>query len=299
MTGSDLVLRRATPADSAACHQLLWQSATDLGARHGTPLEGTADDWWESLQEIHAFLAREAAEWWVAERRGQVIGYARSVERGGLFELTELFVQPGEQSRGLGKALIERAFPDGRGEVRLVIATTDVRALTRYQAAGTVARFPMYTLAGEPHAAQPASLVPQPIGAVAGGLDAVSEIERAVTGFPRSRDELAWLSGQREGFVYRQGDSVVGYAFISQDGAGPIAAVEPDLQPDILLHIEDRASELGIEKLELETPGINAVAIAHLGKRGFRIDPWLNLVMSNEPFGVLDRYIGFSPPIFL
>jgi hypothetical protein len=41
------------------------------------------------------------------------------------------------------------------------------------------------------------------------------------------------------------------------------------------------------------------MAIRHLLVRGFHIDPWINVLMSNRPFGRFDRFIGFSPPIFL
>src|SRR5919204_2764470 len=121
-------IRRATPDDIEACHDVMWTSVTDFGRRNGTPLEGSAADWWTSDQSLQRFLATHAAEWWVAEESdaGAIIGYARSVERGGLFELTEFFVLPTKQSRGIGRALIERAFPIGRGEIRSIIATTDV-----------------------------------------------------------------------------------------------------------------------------------------------------------------------------
>ena len=36
----------------------------------------------------------------------------------------------------------------------------------------------------------------------------------------------------------------------------------------------------------------------HLLGRGFRIDQWINLLMSNKPFGQFDRFIAFSP-VFL
>src|SRR5437762_13635715 len=145
-------IRRATPDDAEACHEVLWRSVTDFGTRNGTPLDGTAADWWASGERLQRFLAVHAAEWWVAEEpgAGTVIGYGRSIERDGLFELTEFFVLPTNQSRGIGKALIERAFPIGRGDIRSIIATTDVRALSRYYAAGTVARFPILTLVGTP-----------------------------------------------------------------------------------------------------------------------------------------------------
>ena len=69
--------------------------------------------------------------------------------------------------------------------------------------------------------------------------------------------------------------------------------------PPILGHVEALAASAGSDPLELEVPGINVAAIRHLLGRGFHIDPWMNLLMSNRPFGQFDRFIGFSPPIFL
>ena len=40
-------------------------------------------------------------------------------------------------------------------------------------------------------------------------------------------------------------------------------------------------------------------AVRHLLGRGYRIDPWINVLMSDRPFGQFDRFIGFSPPFFL
>lgn len=295
-----VTIRRGTADDAESCHELLWEAATDLGNRHGTPLEGTAEDWWLTLEPLHRFLAREAAEWWVAEaEQGRIIGYSRSIERGSFFELTELFVRPGEQSRGLGKTLIEHAFPAGRGEVRLVIATTDARALARYHSAGAVARFPMFTLVGQPKAAEPRRLTPIAVNGDSAQLAEIGAIEGAVLGQARTTAELEWLSATREAYLYRRGIRIVGFAFVGVAGAGPIAAADPVDLADILLHVEGRAKDLGLEKLELEVPGPNAVALGHLSQRGFRLDPWINLMMSNKQFGQFDRFIGFSPPIIL
>ena len=48
----------------------------------------------------------------------------------------------------------------------------------------------------------------------------------------------------------------------------------------------------------MQVPGLNAAAVHRLLGRGFRIDPWINLLMSNKPFGQFDRFIAFSP-VFL
>jgi len=56
---------------------------------------------------------------------------------------------------------------------------------------------------------------------------------------------------------------------------------------------------LGLEKIELQVPGPNETAARHLLSRGFRIDPWVNLLMANRPFGQFDRLLPFGPPLFL
>jgi GNAT superfamily N-acetyltransferase len=274
-----------------------------FGRRNGTPLEGTAAEWWTSDQRLQRFLATHAAEWWVAEEpdAGTIIGYGRSVERGGLFELTELFVMPTEQSRGVGRALIERAFPVGRGEVRSIIATTDVRALSRYYAAGTVARFPILTLLGAPADAKPSDhLRPSRLGVdQETDLQTQRSIERSILGYARGKHEVRWLLGDRDGYLYVRDDTAVGFAFVGKNGVGPVAAQNPLDLPDILLHLERRAVELGIERLEFQVPAPNEVATRHLLGRGFRIDPWVNILMSDRPFGRFDRHLGFGPPVFL
>jgi GNAT superfamily N-acetyltransferase len=294
------ILRRGTPADTRACHDLLWTSATDLGRRHGTPLEGDADAWWEGIESVHRFLADHAAEWWVAKDGEELIGYARSIDRDGLFELTELFVRPGRQSSGVGRQLLEHAFPLGRGNVRSIIATTDVRATARYYAADTVARFPYFTLTGRPRSdAKPEDVTVEAAGTDPAALAAISEIERAALDFPRGTDELRWLAETRPGYVFVRRGTPIGFAFLVKGAAGPIAALHDADIPAVLGHVEALAASAGSDPLELEVPGINVTAMRHLLGRGFHIDPWMNLLMSNRPFGQFDRFIGFSPPIFL
>jgi GNAT superfamily N-acetyltransferase len=293
--------RRATSDDVAACHELMWESVTDLGRRQGTPLEGSATDWWSSSEPLNLLLARIAAEWWVAEETGsgRLVGFARSIERDGLWELTEFFVRPDQQSRGLGKALLERAFPAGRGAVRSIVATSDVRAQARYYAAGTVARFPLYTLAAVPGDPEPTrEVMAEPIDGER-AIEAQRAIERTVLGHRRSDDEIRWLLDRRQGHLYRRADRVIGFSFVGRDGAGPMAALEPSDLPEILLHVEGLARTIGVQRLELQVPAPNAVAIHHLMGRRYRFDSWINILMSDRPFGQFDRFIPFGPPLFL
>ena len=293
-------LRRGTPADSRPAFEVFLPAIRDLTARQGAPWEPEPDQLWNELSPMLDRLALHAAEWWVAEdaSSGEIIGYARSVERGGLFELTELFVHPQRQSAGLGADLIGHAFPEGRGDVRVIIATTDVRAQARYYRAGTAARFPIVAVEGTPRPTEPDAGVEAVRLDPSADIGPLVEIERAVLEFDRGA-EFGWLLSQREGYLYRREGVPIGYAFMNADLTGPVAALEPtDIVP-ILRHLEGRAVEMGIETFSFEVPMVNEVAMRHLLDRGMRMDSFITLFMSSRPFGRFDRFIGFSPPFFL
>lgn len=299
MADREVSIRRATPDDVRPAFDVSMAAMRDLYVRQGNEWKLDAESFWTALGPYLSHLGTHAAEWWVAEdpADGAMIGYARSVERGGLFELSEFFVRPDRQSAGVGRALIERAFPAGRGDVRAIIATTDLRGLHRYYAAGTVARFAMISLAAFPRAAR----VIGDVEATIASLDDVREvaaIEGAVFGYPRHAD-YAWLFAQREAYLYRRAGRSIGFSFFSEAGQGPIAALEPaDLTP-ILLHLETRAHERGMDSISFQVPSINGAAMQHLFARGFKIDAPLNLLMSSVPFGKFDRLLAFSPGIVL
>lgn len=292
-------LRRAAPDESRRCFDVFLPAIRDLAARQNSPWDVDPEAFWANVKPLYDHLAEHAAEWWVAEDRshGDLLGYARSTERAGLFELTEFFVDPARQSAGVGAALLERAFPLGRGEVRTIIATPDVRAQARYYAAGTTARFPIATLEGFPSAAT-LDLTIEAVPATPDDVDALRTIEAAVVEFDRG-DEFTWLMEHREGHLYRRDGEPIGYSFLGRAGTGPIAARSAEDQPSILAHVESRASALGMESLSLEVPMVNGIAVRHLLARGFRFDPFYNFLMASRPFGHFDRFICLAPPFFL
>lgn len=299
--GSDIGFRRGTPADSRVCHQLLYTTITDFEAKHGTPLEGSEAEWWADNEPFYDLLATDAAEWWVAEERssGALIGFARSIDSDGLFELTEFFVRPDRQARGLGRELLGRAFPLVRGSPRVIIATRDVRAQARYYAAGVAVRFPIFGMSRRPKAADPTPGLTASLADGAADIEAIRSIEKSVLGFERSEPALRCLLDNRESYLYRRDGAPVGVGFVSKAGCGPIAALDSADMPGILLHVENWASELGMDELSLEIPAPNEVATRHLLSRGFRFDPFISFLMSDRQFGQFDRFIGLSPPLFL
>lgn len=303
-TGPMPRFRPATADDSQACFRLFWSSITDLASRLGTPWEGTAEERWPAFADLYALLVDVAAEWWVAEDDGSaLVGYARSIERGadgGLFELSEFFVRPGRQATGVGRELLERTFPVGRGSVRAIIATTDVRAVARYHRADTSIQFPILGMNGTPAADDTADAIALEVEPIdEGALSSVVETERSVLAHERGMSELRWLLERREGWLYRRDGAVAGFAFAGRGGTGPIATAEPEHMADVLRHVESRAAVIGLDQLSFEVPAPNVTAIRYLLARGYRFDPFGTYLMANRPFGRFDRFIGFSPPFIL
>lgn len=121
MDGSPgITYRPLVGADIPAAYAVFRRSLFDYLLRIGMVDAATAADppiesAWQSQGPWVEHLSRTAAENWVAEDgAGRVIGWAMSVERDGVLELTHLFVEPGVQAGGVGRALLDRAFPRAR-----------------------------------------------------------------------------------------------------------------------------------------------------------------------------------------
>jgi GNAT superfamily N-acetyltransferase len=76
----------------------------------------------------------------VAEEDGTVVGFATWIEAGGIFELEDLFVDPGWMRRGIATALVSRIVDvlRVRGVERLEV-TANPHALGFYSAVGFIA----------------------------------------------------------------------------------------------------------------------------------------------------------------
>jgi GNAT superfamily N-acetyltransferase len=297
--------RPGTIEDSYAVCQVFEESLLDLGQRIGAMAITGGDDpdvmesLWERRRSLFEHLARTAAVFWVAEKDGAVIGYARSIRRGDLFELTEFFVLPGEQSAGVGGELFRRTFPPGEGGPRSIIATTDDRALVRYQKAGVYARFPIkYFYKKEPVMVEfDTDLAFEPLAANRETLEALGAVDDEILGHRRDVDHR-WLIADpdREGFLYWRRGEVAGYGYLG-NSSGPIALLDKADFPAVLAHAESAASQAGRD-FGVEVPMVNRAAIDALLGRGFRMDPFMALFMSDRPFGKFENYIVLSPPFF-
>jgi GNAT superfamily N-acetyltransferase len=243
-------------------------------------------------------LARTAEHFWIAEQAGQAVGYARSILREGVRELTEFFVLPGLQSAGVGRELLARAFPAEGARHRLIIATLDTRAQARYLKAGVYPRFSTTYVSRSPEARTwNSDLLIESMPATAETLTALGAIDRLVLGHRRDV-EHEWLLMEREGYVYRRGGAVVGYGYLGVN-PGPFALLAADDYPTVLAHAETQAAQRGAKEFGVEVPLINRAAVDYLLARGFQLDPFFTVVMMDKPVGKFENYLFTSPPFFV
>lgn len=297
-----IVYREGTVDDSYAVFQVFTKALMDLSERMNVMAITGGNDpqvlksLWERRKSMFEFLAKDCAQFWVAENDGEVIAYARSIEHGGLLELTEFFVAPSQQSAGVGRELLDRAFPFGNERYRMIAATLDERALYRYMNAGVYARFPIkyfYRQAEKVNVQTDLKIEPMQLEI---HLEEMNRIDQQILGHERGSVHR-WLITNRQGVIYKRNDEIVGYGYVGRR-AGPFALLEENDFPAILAHAESVAAEIG-EEFGVETPMINRAAIGYFLERKFKMDSFTVLFMSNEPFGRLENYLCFTPIFFM
>ena len=297
-----IIYRKATAEDSYSVFQVFSKSIIDLGERTnvmaitGGNHPEVLQSLWQRRKFLFDFLAENAAQFWVAEQDGKIIGYARSIEHDGLMDLTEFFVLPDQQSGGVGRELLARAFPESDARYRVIVATMDERALFRYLSAGVYARFPIkyfYRKAEKVEVKTDLKIEPMQVDLHLQDLD---RIDKMIIGHSRG-DIHRWVATTRSGFVYKRNGKVVGYGYVGE-GTGPFAVLDENDFPAVLAHAENLMAEKGGE-FGAETPFINKGAIRYFLDRKYQIDSFTVLFMSNEPFGRFENYLCFSPIFFM
>jgi hypothetical protein len=251
---------------------------------------------WDVRKPLFDFLAESASQFWIAERDGEILGYARSIEHDGLQELTEFFVAPNQQSAGVGSGLLSRAFADHGARYRTIIATFDERALFNYMRMGVYGRIILKYFSRKAEAVSvETDLRIEPLN-LKSHLEAMNQIDKEIVCHTRE-DIHRWWVERREGFIYKRGGEMVGYGYIG-GSHGPFAALNADDFPAILAHAESRAATNG-DEFGISVPLVNQKAVDYLIKRKYKIDSFTTTLMSNVPFGKFENYLTFAPEFFL
>jgi GNAT superfamily N-acetyltransferase len=299
-----ITYRRATTADDLTTFNICRKALEDFSQRMGVQAITGANDpetrakLWDIRRPFWEHLSRTSDNYWLAEKDGKAIGYARSILRGDHRELTEFFVAPEAQSAGVGRELLQRAFPNDVPH-RSIIATPDLRAQARYLKAGV---YPYLTELYFERTPEPVTvdtdLVIETPGSANEPIQTISDIDLQIIGHRRDVDHQ-FLMNDRKLHIYKRNGIVVGYGYIQKDLYGPFALLDNKDFPAVLAHAENEAHHMGAAAVGFETPTINTIAIEYLLKRGYRLEGFMGSIMSEKPFGKFENYLLSSPPYFL
>jgi GNAT superfamily N-acetyltransferase len=262
------------------------------------------------LRRLHAHtLATDAGRFVVAERavrpgRRRVVAFGSAVERGHVWFLSMLFVEPGAQARGIGRALLNRILPTPLDGHVLATCTDSAQPISNglYASLGIVPRMPLFNLVGRPSAGGswpelPDGIAAQRVGDHEQWLQdpAVQALDRELLGFIHPEDHRFVLDEPRRAFAYHDpAGRLAGYAYAGDVGrVGPIAVTRPELLMPVLGHVLEAVVPRGASSVWL--PGDAGDAIAVSINAGLRIDGFPVLAGWSRPFADFTRYVPTSP----
>lgn len=302
-------IRAATPADLPDCGRIWRDGLNDYLGRLNQP---EIPDDLVSIARLHAHVfATDPERFKVAVRDDRVVAFAAATRRDAVWFLSMLFVRPGEQGSGVGRALLERVMPvPGDGAV-LATGTDSQQPISNalYARYGMVPRMPLLGLVGRPAGLRafgrlPAGVSATPFEAVAReGADhdagerrlaaVVDRIDKRVAGFAHRADH-GFLRADRRGFLFRREGRAVGYGYASASGrVGPIAVLDEALLAPVLGHLLEAIEPRGASAVW--APGLADGAVVPLLRAGFRLDGFPVLLCWTRPFADFRRYVPISP----
>ena len=288
--------RRLETADRMPVYRVFRKSLWDFMLQSGIVGEDDSYDIGESFERqgpLLMHLEKTAAEDWIAvDAQDRPVGWARSVERGEHLQLTHFFVDPSLQGNGIGRALLDLAFPRNRGRLRSIIATTNNRALTLYLRYGVGVQGMAFSMYGQPEKRPVQSdLEVEQAQNSEDTLRSIANIDGLTVGYNREVD-LAFFMKTQPSLLFRRQGNVVAYAFGSNgDSVGPAGVLESADLPTVLQHIESGAAELGQKRLYLTIPAQARHAVDWALRSGYKIDTFYEVLLTDSPWIHLDRYV--------
>ncbi len=328
---SGAVAYRAPRVDELAECALIWHTAvndymTQLGHPLPPPVLEPAIRLAEHLLATDPDLFRVAIRSDGLRRREQIVGFGIGLQREHVWFLSQLYVLPAEQHRGLGRALLSQVLPSSpaAGETDreresglagppgvLATCTDSAQPVSNglYSKLGIVARMPVFNLVGRPASAAAFPALPDDVEAIPIDtvvslshrnpaepgrlelLETIDSLDREVLGYAHRSDHVFLRVQGRTGFLYRSAaGQVLGYGYSSTVGRfGPLAILDETLIAPVIGHLLRTIEPRGA--VSAWVPGANDRAMVALLRAGLRIEGFPAMLCWTRPFASFDRYL--------
>jgi GNAT superfamily N-acetyltransferase len=262
----DIAYRPAKPEDLAEAERVVQQSGNALRVRHGRQP-------WPAPPPT-AFprfcLAQDPSGLWVAEHGDTIVGFGFSWMTEKFWFLSQLFVRPETQAKGIGQALLSetlmQAERNGAANRALITPAYNIASTGLYLKNGLYPREPLYRMAAPTRAvAQNGAdagydftpIAPWPQSAKWPAGEWIGGIDQELLGFRRDLHHQFLLGGFAARAVrIEHAGRAAGYAYISAQGhVGPLA-IAPDADAKAVVTAALRcAPEGGARQVSMIVPG--------------------------------------------
>jgi GNAT superfamily N-acetyltransferase len=296
----DIAYRPARLEDLAEAERVVQQSGNALRVRHGRQP-------WPAPPPT-AFpkfcLAQDPSGLWVAEDGDTIVGFGFSWMTEKFWFLSQLFVRPETQAKGIGQALLSKtlmqAERNGATNRALITPAYNTASTGLYLKNGLYPREPLYRMAA-PAQAVAQNLVDTgyditPVAPWPESGEWTGRIDQELLGFRRDLHHQLLLGGFAARAVrIEHAGRAAGYAYISSQGhVGPLA-IAPDADAKAVVTAALRcAPEGGARQVSMIVPGRADVVMQTALALGFRIEePYV--LMAWRPFGNWCNYLPSTP----
>jgi GNAT superfamily N-acetyltransferase len=296
----DITYRPAKPEDLEEAERVAQQSGNALRVRHG----GQPSPAPPSIAFPEFCLAQDPVGLWVAVDGDTIVGFGFSWMTEKFWCLSQLFVRPEMQARGIGQALLSKtlmqAERNGAANRALITFAYNIASTGLYLKNGLYPREPLYRMAA------PAQAVAQnptdagyditPIAPWPESGEWTGRIDQDLLGFRRDLHHQFLLGSFAVRAVrIEHASRIAGYAYISARGhVGPLA-IAPDADAKAVVTTALRCTlEGGARQLSMLVPGRADVVMQTVLALGFRIEVPL-VLMASRPFGNWCNYLPRDP----
>jgi ribosomal protein S18 acetylase RimI-like enzyme len=296
----DITYRPAKQEDLAEAERVAQRSGNALRVRHG----GRPSSAPPPIAFPEFCLARDPAGLWVAEDGDAIVGFGFSWMTEKFWCLSQLFVSPETQAKGIGQVLLSKtlmqAERNGAANRALITFAYNIASTGLYLKNGLYPREPLYRMAAPAQAvAQHLADAGYDITPIVPGPESgewIGRIDRELLGFSRDLHHQFLLGSVAARAVrIEHAGRIAGYAYISAWGhVGPLA-IAPDADAKAVVTTALRSAlEGGATQISMLVPGRAEVVMQTALGLGFRIEvPYV--LMAWRPFGNWCNYLPRDP----
>jgi ribosomal protein S18 acetylase RimI-like enzyme len=294
------VCRPARAQDLARADALVVSSINDLTERHGFGSMATVRP--PNFQLFS--LDDDPDGLWVAEDGGDIVGFAWSWVCGDVWFLAQLFVDPAQQSRGIGNELLQltlkHARKSGVAHKALITFTFNRVSQGLYIRHGLFPKMPIYFF-GAARERVMIGLPDAPLRSIAieettAHIKVLAEIDARAVGVVREKHHRYLLNDPvTKGFMFFGGGECVGYAYVNSDGhIGPLAVTRAEILGDAFSTVLKVVADSGSTQISAFLPGTCHSALSLAVKHSMRIT-FPMLLMASPGFGDWTQYLPRNP----